>query len=1011
MTGERDVQRLVVPHLQGPEFLDGALEAPAWDQAARMNLEIEQGGSHPPENPTEVYVFHDGVWLYVGWRCHDPDISDLQMKKRTLQMDTCDGDSVRLWLDAALLHHKQHIFEFQIDPHGSKYQLQGGLRGWPYMDMYGVEHEARIQREAGCWTAETRILLSEVGIDLSRSNLIGFNVGRAFRGKQIYSWMESDGEVATGWGFATLDIGDKALTERSLQVVEVMLKKSKQTEALPDAPGKYRVTNAEVGASLFGPPNQPTLWIGKSDVWDRRLLRKDVPLISLKELKEAAFSGSTIWSDAAIGNSARSPFGMRSNVKRLTPEIAELQRRNDWYGAYTYPGPKPVGQVIVGLPFDERECTADVRETVEFRCVSNTFIKAANEIEVRSGEQTIRLRVYLRPRTNVIVVEGHAENMVGEEIWIRVFRHRDTLRAGPAFAAKYNEHYDYMSDAPKNRPLEPPTAKAGSGVISVAQDLPADPTFPEGFRVVLAGGVSGAEVVGNESQQVKMGLGTLLRSNPISCYAPNWRERFNDTPGSTATLRVRLQKDFLAAFAVVTTRDDPEPDSAAERLVSETLAMSQDDLRAEYSQAERKDYIGGYNYNSDIPMCTTGGLAKFCYDDGQPWHGDFHFNEMASSFPAIFIRGLHGDIEPYYQMVEHAMPMARRYARAVFDCDGAAFPITHYPLKMDTLMQSSVDWDFSMKMTAEVMKPFWMHYLYTGDRTFLEKHAYPVLHDGARFYAEFVTLEDDGCYHVVPSTSDEHWVMMKEFMLDRDPQCAVTLIKYHLNACARAAEILGLDAEEAAHWRDIAAHLPPYATAQTQKGRVFVDAPGTPYIKHFYNVASHLAAVIWGDEITQDSPPELIETARRTAEDYLDHPIGRPAYAVQALARLGIYVEGETFVPGGRILVEKLLQSHAGVLRVFPAVPKDHSERFEDYRAEGAFSVTAEMENGKITRLEITSKVGNPCCLARPWSGKVRVLDADTGADVPAEVGPKYVTFDTLPAKTYRIAREPGKEL
>lgn len=989
------VERVVIPKLQGPEFLDGALEAPAWDQATRVNLEIEQGSTEPPENPTEVYVFHDGVWLYVGWRCHDPDISGLQMKRRTLQMDTCEGDSVRLWLDVAVLHRKRDIWEFQIDPYANCYRLQGDLRGYGYVDPYGVETEAEICDTS--WTAEFRVLLSDVGIDPAKTNLVGINAGRAFRGKRIYSWVESDADVATGWAFATLDTGDEALTHRSLEAIDKLLKKCRQAHALPDTPGEYRISNSQVAASVFGPANRPTLWIGKSDVHDRRILRKDVPLITLKDIREAAFADSGDWADSAVGHTALGPYGMRSNVSKHTPQLVALQRRNDWNGAYAFPCPKPVGQIIVGLPFDEEECLTDVQEDVAIRSVAGEWIKGHYRVHARQGDRAVTLRIYLRPRSNVVVIEGHCRNMAGDELRLRVFRHRDTLRAGPAFAGRYSEHYDYMSDAPQNRPLDPPTAKAENGVISITQDLPADPTFPEGFQVVLAGGVNGAEILGSRAEQTRLGLGTPVGRKPGSVYAQNWPERFNAAPGSAATLTMELQDNFLAAFAVATTGDDPEPEATAKRLVRDTLALSAADLWAEYVEAERADYVGNYHYNTDVSITGSGvRWAKHCYDDTEPWHGDFHFNEMFSRCPRYFIRGLHDELESYYQLIESMMPAARDYAREVFDCAGAAFPCTHYPVKTDKLIQNSLDWDFSMELTAEVMKPFWMHYLYVCDKAFLEKRAYPVLRDGARFYADFVTPEDDGYYHVVPTTSAEHWGITRDFMLNKDTQSALTMAKYHLNAAAQAAKILGRDPEDARRWGEIASRMAPYPTAETRRGTIFLDVRGATYIKRYYNIPTHLAAVNWGDDITLESPPELVATAMGTIQDYLENPVARLGYATQALARLGVCF-------GDEIFPEKLLQSHSGVLRVFPAVPEGYTGRFEDFRAQGGFSVTAEMKDGRIRHLEITSKVGNPCCLARPWPGEVHLLDATTGMDIPVQPSDRYLRFKTEVGKTYQV--------
>jgi hypothetical protein len=59
-----------------------------------------------------------------------------------------------------------------------------------------------------------------------------------------------------------------------------------------------------------------------------------------------------------------------------------------------------------------------------------------------------------------------------------------------------------------------------------------------------------------------------------------------------------------------------------------------------------------------------------------------------------------------------------------------------------------------------------------------------------------------------------------------------------------------------------------------------------------------------------------------------------------------------------------LLQSHGGIIRVFPAVPaKWRDAVFHRLRAEGAFRVSASREAGKTNWIFIESLAGEPCRL------------------------------------------------
>lgn len=81
-------------------------------------------------------------------------------------------------------------------------------------------------------------------------------------------------------------------------------------------------------------------------------------------------------------------------------------------------------------------------------------------------------------------------------------------------------------------------------------------------------------------------------------------------------------------------------------------------------------------------------------------------------------------------------------------------------------------------------------------------------------------------------------------------------------------------------------------------------------------------------------------------------------------------------------LNEMLLQSHQGVIRVFPAWPKDKDARFENLRAHGAFLVTATVKDGNVRSVRIVSERGAPCTMRNPWPGrKVHLTRNGTPAD------------------------------
>lgn len=105
---------------------------------------------------------------------------------------------------------------------------------------------------------------------------------------------------------------------------------------------------------------------------------------------------------------------------------------------------------------------------------------------------------------------------------------------------------------------------------------------------------------------------------------------------------------------------------------------------------------------------------------------------------------------------------------------------------------------------------------------------------------------------------------------------------------------------------------------------------------------------------------------------------------------------------------EMLLQSHNGIIRVLPAVPKSWSPSFT-LRARGGFMVSATGEkNNKTKFIIIKSLIGNNCRLANPWpKNKVQVyiLKDHKLESYPCSVDDnKIISFATEKDHTYWIS-------
>jgi hypothetical protein len=66
---------------------------------------------------------------------------------------------------------------------------------------------------------------------------------------------------------------------------------------------------------------------------------------------------------------------------------------------------------------------------------------------------------------------------------------------------------------------------------------------------------------------------------------------------------------------------------------------------------------------------------------------------------------------------------------------------------------------------------------------------------------------------------------------------------------------------------------------------------------------------------------------------------------------------------------EMLIQSHTGIVRLFPAIPEAwENVKFDQLRTDGAFLISAERKAGQVVRVEIFSEQGGTLKLTNPFS-------------------------------------------
>lgn len=170
----------------------------------------------------------------------------------------------------------------------------------------------------------------------------------------------------------------------------------------------------------------------------------------------------------------------------------------------------------------------------------------------------------------------------------------------------------------------------------------------------------------------------------------------------------------------------------------------------------------------------------------------------------------------------------------------------------------------------------------------------------------------------------------------------------------------------------------------------------------FPNGMMHFADVSQNQQWSAiDRPRILLENADATQWEELHEKRLGDRTEIPSEWFLHCYFEAAANLTAG--INEMLLQSCGGVLRVFPALPKEQDAMFTLW-GEGGFAVTSESCRGEIRYVAIRSTRGGVCRLVDPWPGEqLAVRQGHERVDILREKG--HITFDTTPGREYILFR------